>query len=170
MGVGALESLRYANRFALEKWAEVWKNPGIALSDTYGTKAFLKDFDYRLANLYDGTRHDSGDPYEYVNDIIKHYGKLGIDYSSKKITFSDNLNFEKMEKIHRYCFEQNIQCNFGIGTFLTNDFENTKPLNIVIKPFFINDIPVVKLGEGDGKVNGGSEEAIRYTKWVFGMQ
>lgn len=38
---------------------------GIALTDVVGMDAFLRDFDLYFAKLFDGLRHDSGDPYEW---------------------------------------------------------------------------------------------------------
>lgn len=166
MGISALESLRYANRYAFKKWADVFSDPGIALSDTFGVGAFLRDFDVKLAKLYDGTRQDSGDPLVYMDNMIQHYRNIGVDPSIKKIVFSDSLDFYKAKNIIDYS-RRRIRTSFGIGTYLSNDFENSSPLNIVIKPWSFNNIPVVKLGEGTGKVSG-DEKAVEYTKWVFG--
>lgn len=168
MGVGALHSLRHANKYALYEWQEVFPDPGIALSDTFGIDAFLNDFDVTMAKLYDGTRQDSGNPAEYAKRIASHYEKLGIDVRQKKIIFSDSLDITKAIQLKSFCDHHlGINSEFGIGTFLTNDFEEFSPLNIVIKPWAFDNIPVVKLGEGEGKVSGDSK-AIEYTKWVFG--
>ena len=167
MGVGALHSLRYANKYALYEWARVFPDPGIALSDTFGIDAFFNDFNVTLAKLYDGTRQDSGDPLEYTKRIVLHYKKLGIDPKQKKIIFSDSLDLDKALILKSFCDHIGINSEFGIGTYLTNDFKEFNPLNIVIKPWAFNNIPVVKLGEGEGKVSG-DPKAIEYTKWVFG--
>ena len=66
MGTSALVGLRYANRFAFENWVDVYKGDlGIALTDTFGSEAFFKDMDLKLSKIYDGFRHDSGDPYDF---------------------------------------------------------------------------------------------------------
>jgi len=78
MGTSALVGLRYANRFAFENWVEVYKGDlGIALTDTFGSEAFFKDMDLKLSKIYDGVRHDSGDPFIFVDRVIEHYRKTG---------------------------------------------------------------------------------------------
>ena len=55
--------LRDSQVFALEVWAKEYRGDlGIALSDVYGMDAFLRDFDMYFCKLFDGARHDSGDP------------------------------------------------------------------------------------------------------------
>jgi len=165
MGVSVLESLRHANRFALQKWAETYKgNLGIALTDTFGTRAFFADFDLASAKLYDGVRHDSGDPYNFANAAIAHYDTLGIDPRSKTIVFSDGLDVGEAIAIKNN-FESEIKVAFGIGTHFTNDFEGSPALNMVIKMAECNGVPVVKLSDEPGKVCG-DEEAVRVVRWT----
>jgi nicotinate phosphoribosyltransferase len=58
--------LRDAQVFAFDKWAQEYRGDlGIALSDTYGFNAFLRDFDMYFCKLFDGVRHDSGDPFDW---------------------------------------------------------------------------------------------------------
>lgn len=169
MGVSALSGLRYANRSALYKWQRVYNgNLGIALTDTFGSEAFFRDFDTFLSKLYDGVRHDSGDPFKFGEKVIAHYNKLKINPRSKTIVFSDGLNVDLAIKLHEY-FAGRIKVSFGIGTHFTNDFEGSKPLNMVIKLWSVNGIPVVKLGEyseNPGKVMG-DEDAVKVAKWTF---
>jgi nicotinate phosphoribosyltransferase len=165
MGVSALESLRYANRFALLKWQETYKLPGFALTDTYGTDAFFQDFAIKLANVYSGLRHDSGCPFKFADKAIKHYEKLDIDPNTKLIIFSDGLDVQKALNISKHC-KGKINCSFGIGTHFSNDINDSKPLNIVIKLHAINGIPVVKLSDDLGKTIG-DKDAIRVAKWMF---
>ena len=48
---------------ASRSWAREYRGDlGIALSDVYGMDAFLRDFDMYFCKLFDGARHDSGDP------------------------------------------------------------------------------------------------------------
>ena len=166
MGVSALESLRHANRYALRKWKEVYKGDlGIALTDTFGSTAFWKDFDRELAKVYDGVRHDSGDPIEFGHAAIAHYESHGIEPSGKKIIFSDGLNVKKALKIAE-AFADVVTPFFGIGTHFTNDFASPA-LNMVIKLRTVNDIPVVKLSDEPGKETG-QEDAVQVAKWTFG--
>ena len=161
-----LKGMRHANRFALDAWADTFRGAlGIALSDTYGTSAFFDDFDLYLAKLFDGVRHDSGDPFVFASKTISHYRSLGISPATKTIVFSDNLNPDKCIELRKYCGDT-IPCSFGIGTNLTNDFPASKALNMVIKLVRLNDIPVVKLSDDPAKETGDSD-ALRIARWTF---
>lgn len=167
MGISALESLRYANRYALHKWKETYRaNLGIALTDTFGTEAFFKDFDLELAKVYDGVRHDSGDPIAFGESVILMYHQHGINPQHKTIIFSDGLNPDKCIELHKH-FYNKINVAFGIGTNLTNDFDDHKALNMVIKLRTVNGIPVVKLSDEPGKETG-DPKAVEVAKWTFG--
>jgi nicotinate phosphoribosyltransferase len=160
-----LDSIRHCNRAALLAWQEVFKGSlGIALTDTIGSPAFFADFDKCLARSYDGIRQDSGDPFEFADRAIKHYESVGIDPASKTIIFSDSLNVEKAIAIKEYCGDR-IKCAFGIGTNLSNDYPNSPALNIVIKLWSINGVPVVKLSDSPGKTMG-DPEAVKVTNWI----
>ena len=162
----ALESINHCNYYAMQKWIDVYGTSlGIALCDTITTKMFLKDFDRKMAMLHRGCRHDSNSPYIFASQIVNHYKKLGIDPMSKTIVFSDGLDVKATIDIKKYC-EGMIKCSFGIGTFLTNQgFENSPPLNMVIKLYSINDFPTVKLSDNKGKENG-DPSAISFMKWI----
>ena len=85
---GAEFGYKRANYLALENWVNVYDGDlGIALSDTYTTDVFLKNFSRKHAKLFDGVRHDSGDPYKFVNKVINRYKELGIDPTTKTIIF-----------------------------------------------------------------------------------
>lgn len=166
MAHSVLQGLRNANRFALDAWTKVYRGSlGIALTDTYGTDAFLKDFDVYLAKLFDGVRHDSGDPFNFIDKVVQHYGTLGIDPATKTIVFSDSLNAELACRIAAAC-KGKIRCSFGIGTNFTNDFQGSPALNMVIKMQSINNAQVVKLSDDPSKATGDSD-AIRVAKWTF---
>lgn len=166
MGISALESLRHANRFALKIWSDIFQgNLGIALTDTFGTDIFFEDFDPYLAHLYDGVRHDSGDPLTFAQTTIDFYKSLNINPKTKTIVFSDDLNPQKVLTIKSYCHDL-INCVFGIGTNFTNDFENSEPLKMVIKLFKCNNIPVVKFSDSPLKITG-DKDAQRVAKWTF---
>lgn len=172
MGTSALVGLRYANRFAFDNWIDVYNGDlGIALTDTFGSKAFFKDMDLRLSKIYDGFRHDSGDPYDFVDAVIEHYRKMGIDPMKKSIVFSDALNTDMAILLKKYC-EGRINCSFGIGTSLTNNsdvFRESPPLNMVIKLHSIDGIPVVKLSDSPEKETG-ERDAIRVANYIFGRK
>ncbi|HUC82094.1 MAG TPA: nicotinate phosphoribosyltransferase [Flavisolibacter sp.] len=161
---------KMANTMALEHWVDVYRGElGIALSDTYTTDEFFEVFDKKFARLFDGVRHDSGDPLLFADKTIAHYQKLGIDPLTKSIIFSDGLNNEKVESIQKHC-EGRIRISFGIGTNLTNDV-GLKPMNIVMKmtealPEGEDWTPVVKLSDEPMK-HTGDERSIALAKAVL---
>lgn len=163
-----LSNVRLVNsqKYMLETWVKEYRGDlGIALSDTLGFEAFLNDFDKFLAKLYDGCRHDSGNPYTWCLSLIKHYKKLGIDPRTKTAVFSDGLTFEKALQLYE-TFKDQIQTSFGIGTNLTNDVGLT-PLQIVIKLVYVNGSPVAKLSDSPGKGMCENESFLNYLKYVY---
>lgn len=161
---------KMANTTALEHWIEVFGGDlGIALSDTFTTDEFYKSFDKKFAKLFDGVRHDSGDPLVFADKTIAHYKSLGINPLSKTIIFSDALNYEKVKKIVDHC-KGKIGISFGVGTSLSNDV-GLKPMNIVIKmtealPETKPWIEVVKLSDEPMKYTG-DEHAIQLAKEIL---
>jgi nicotinate phosphoribosyltransferase len=143
--------LASSQRAALAAWLEEYPNQlGIALTDCITMDAFLRDFGPEFAERYQGLRHDSGDPVEWGEKAIAHYEKLGIDPMSKVLVFSDNLDLEKAVDLYRH-FNTRVNLSFGIGTRLTCDIPQVKPLNIVIKLVECNGKPVAKLSDSPGK-------------------
>lgn len=129
---GAMYGYKHANYMGLENWVNVYDGDlGIALSDTYTTEVFLRNFSRKHAKLFDGVRHDSGDPYKFTLEVIRRYKELGIDPTTKTIVFSNALDFPTYDEINEYC-KGRIRCAAGIGTNLTNDC-GFKPSNIVMK-------------------------------------
>ena len=160
---------KMANLLGLENWSNVYRGDlGIALSDTYTTEAFFKQFDKKLTKLFDGVRHDSGDAIEFAQKTINHYNSKGIDPNSKTIIFSDGLDYNKVERIVNFC-KGKIGISFGIGTDFTNDV-GLERMNIVLKmtetlPEDGEWTPVIKLSDEAMKHTGDPEEiemAIRY--------
>ncbi|WP_018675500.1 nicotinate phosphoribosyltransferase [Riemerella columbina] len=149
---------KMANQLALEHWVDVYRGDlGVALSDTYTTEVFFRQFDKKFAKLFDGVRHDSGDPIEFAKKTIKHYESFGINPNFKYIIFSDGLNLEKVEEI-TVATRGTIGISFGIGTNLTNDV-GLRPMNIVMKLIGVQApngdwIPTVKLSDERGKYTG----------------
>ena len=162
-----VENLRTAQKRALYVWLQEYGTDlGIALTDTFTTKAFFEDFDIVLARAFSGVRHDSGDPIEFGENVIKHYQKLCIDPKAKIIVFSDGLDIPEAIRIFKH-FVGRIGVSFGIGTNLTNDLGPT-PLNIVIKLIECNGIPVVKLSDNPGKAIGDPDMIQRVRKTYVG--
>lgn len=129
----AVHSPKDANFMVMENWVKTYDgNLGTVLTDTYTVDAFLRNFSMKLAKLYDGVRHDSGDPFEFGDKMIAKYKSYGIDPMSKTIVFSDGLDFPTAAKIKEY-FAGKIKVTFGIGTNLTCDMPGVKPMNIVMK-------------------------------------
>ena len=158
--------LRDSQKAALEAWVHEYRGDlGIALTDVVGMAAFLRDFDLYFAKLFDGLRHDSGDPYVWGDKAIAHYDKLKIDPKTKILTFSDGLDLEKAWELHQY-FKDRIRTSFGIGTNLTNDMGIT-PINIVLKLVECNGQPVAKLSDSPGKTMINNDTYLAYLRQVF---
>ena len=135
---------------ALEDWVQEYRGDlGVALTDTVGMDAFLADFDMYFAKLFDGLRHDSGDPYAWGEKAIAHYQKLRIDPQAKRLVFSDGLDLDTALALYQR-FADRIQLGFGIGTRLTNDM-GLETINIVMKLTHANGQPVAKISDSPGK-------------------
>ncbi|ADX68404.1 MULTISPECIES: nicotinate phosphoribosyltransferase [Weeksella] len=167
---GARFGYKIANSISLDRWVKVFYGDlGIALTDTYTSAIFFRQFDKKLSKLFDGVRHDSGDPIEFAQMTIDHYQKMGINPLHKTIIFSDGLNPEKVENITKFC-KNKIGISFGIGTNLTND-TGLRPMNIVMKLTGISsyDIPwtgVVKLSD-EGNKHTGNVRDIELAKEIL---
>jgi nicotinate phosphoribosyltransferase len=158
--------LRDSQVAALEAWAKEYRGDlGIALSDVYGLTAFLRDFDMYFCKLFDGTRHDSGDPFAWGERVLAHYQANRVDPRSKVLVFSDGLDIPKVMKLYEH-FHGRCQLAFGVGTNLTNDVGPT-PLNIVIKMVRCNGQPVAKLSDSPGKNMCEDKAYIAYLRQVF---
>ncbi len=161
--------LRDSQKAALECWVREYRGDlGVALTDVVGMDAFLRDFDLYFAKLFDGLRHDSGDPYEWGDKAIAHYEKLKIDPKTKTLTFSDGLTLQKAWDLHEY-FKKRIKTGFGIGTNLTNDMGLVQ-LNIVLKLVECNGQPVAKLSDSPGKTMIDDDTYLAYLKKVFDVK
>lgn len=152
---------------ALESWVQEYRGElGIALTDCVTTDVFLKDFDLYFAKLFDGLRHDSGDPKVFADKCIEHYKSLRIEPMTKTLVFSDGLDFETCHEIIEHC-DGRINVSFGIGTNLTCDINGVKPLNIVLKMITCNGQPVAKISDSQGKGMCEDEQFVDYLKHVF---
>jgi nicotinate phosphoribosyltransferase len=158
--------LRDSQIFAFESWAKEYRGDlGIALSDVYGMSAFLRDFDMFFCKLFDGARHDSGDPFQWGERMIAHYLSNRVNPSTKTLIFSDGLTIPRTIELYRQ-FHGRCQLAFGIGTNLTNDLGYT-PLQIVIKMVRCNGQPVAKLSDTPSKNMCDDEKYLAYLRQVF---
>ncbi|QNP49283.1 nicotinate phosphoribosyltransferase [Diaphorobacter aerolatus] len=162
--------LRDSQVFGFESWAREYRGDlGIALSDVYGMSAFLRDFDLYFCKLFDGARHDSGDPFEWGERLLAHYRANRVDPLTKVLIFSDALTIPRIIELYRR-FSGRCQLAFGIGTNLTNDMGDPPehvPLQIVIKMTRCNGQPVAKLSDAPGKNMCDDEKYLAYLRQVF---
>jgi len=158
--------LRDSQVFGFESWAKEYRGDlGIALSDVYGMSAFLRDFDLYFCKLFDGARHDSGDPFAWGERLIEHYRKNRVDPRTKTLIFSDALTVPRTIELYQQ-FRGRCQLAFGIGTNLTNDL-GYEPLQIVIKMVRCNGQPVAKLSDTPSKNMCDDEKYLAYLRQVF---
>ncbi len=158
--------LRDSQTFGFETWAREYRGDlGIALSDVYGMDAFLRDFDMYFCKLFDGARHDSGDPIQWGERLIAHYQHNRVDPRTKTLVFSDGLSFGRVIELYRR-FRGRARLAFGVGTHLTNDLGYT-PLQIVIKMVRCNGQPVAKLTDSPEKNMCDDPAYIAYLRQVF---
>jgi nicotinate phosphoribosyltransferase len=161
--------LANSQRAALAAWLDEYPDQlGIALTDCITMDAFLRDFGPEFATRYQGLRHDSGDPVEWGEKAIAHYEKLGIDPMTKVLVFSDNLDLSKAVDLYRQ-FSSRVNLGFGIGTRLTCDIPQVKPLNIVIKLVECNGKPVAKLSDSPGKTICHDKAFVRALRKAFDL-
>lgn len=170
----AITSPKESNFIVMENWVKTFDgNLGTFLTDTYTVDVFLRNFSMKMAKLYDGVRHDSGDPLVFVDKMINKYKSYGIEPMSKTIIFSDGLDFPAAAKIKEYCAGK-IKASFGIGTNLTCDIPNVKPMNIVmkLKECRVNErqpiYSCVKLSDVPDKAIGKPEDIANY-KYQLGI-
>ncbi|WP_225785113.1 nicotinate phosphoribosyltransferase [Xenophilus sp. Marseille-Q4582] len=158
--------LRDSQIYGFEMWAREYRGDlGIALSDVYGMSAFLRDFDLYFCKLFDGARHDSGDPFHWGERMIAHYHANRVDPLTKTLIFSDGLTMPRTIELYRQ-FRGRCQLAFGIGTNLTNDL-GYEPLQIVIKMIRCNGQPVAKLSDTPSKNMCEDEKYLAYLRQVF---
>lgn len=138
MGIAAMiDDYERASEKALEYWIGCFGEGvlGIALTDTFGTQAFLRAFSkpalngsYKrsYAELFTGVRQDSGDPEEYIKLMRAFCDKIGI--KDKTIIFSDSLTVDKCKKYRDLAENYGFRASFGIGTHLTSMAFVTYPI------------------------------------------
>ncbi|MBR6446661.1 MAG: nicotinate phosphoribosyltransferase [Prevotella sp.] len=171
--IGGMYGPQMANHMAMEAWRHTFRGAlGTFLYDSFGWDIFAMNFSEDFANQFKGLRVDSGDNREQLQKIAEKYEQLGIDPRTKQVIFSNALDTDRAIEIQSYA-KDFCQPSFGIGTHFTNDFENIKPMNIVIKLVavkiteswtFYND--TCKLSEDKGKHTGLPEVIERFKRAV----
>jgi nicotinate phosphoribosyltransferase len=161
--------LRDHQKAALEAWVQEYRGDlGTALTDVINMDAFLADFDLYFAKLFDGLRHDSGDPYVWGEKALAHYAAMRVDAHSKRLVFSDGLDIPRALALYRH-FADRTQLGFGIGTHLSNDM-GLKPIGIVMKLTRCNGQPVAKISDSPGKTLCDDPTFMAYLKQVFSVK
>lgn len=161
--------LRDSQVYGFEMWAKEYRGDlGIALSDVYGMEPFLKDFDMYFCKLFDGARHDSGDPFVWGERMIEHWACNKCDPRSKSLIFSDALTIPRVIELYRR-FHGRVGIGFGVGTNLMNDLGPTA-LNVVIKMVQANGQPVAKISDAPEKGMCEDEGYLLYLRQVFGIK
>lgn len=181
MAIAVIHGYENANSLAMDLWEAAYPTAKsnalhIALTDTFSTDAFNLNFktDAERAERWRGLRHDSGDPFEFISKARATYESMGIDYRKKVIVFSDSLDVELAAKLQDAVDQAGFIGAFGIGTFLTNDYqrsdinERSMPLNMVIKVALVEGKPCVKISDDITK-NTGDPEVVNQIKQKFGI-
>ena len=169
------EELKYTPYRVLESWQRTYDgNLLIVLPDTFGTTGFLRNAPGWVAG-WSGFRVDSKDPVAAGEELIDWWHSQGQDPSGKLIIFSDGLDIDSIELIHRH-FSGKARVGFGWGTHLTNDFRGCAPdqndqlnaFSLVCKVTRANGCPTVKLSDNLEKASGPETAVQRYIR-VFGQ-
>ena len=151
---------------AMKYWIKEYNdNLGVVLTDVITLDDFLLDFNKEFAEAFDGVRQDSGDPFIWAEKMIAHYKKLGIDPKTKKLVFSDSLNFDKAIELYDRFHDQAL-VSFGIGTNLTNDL-GPEPLDIVMKMTKCNGKDVAKISDTAIKADLFNQTYVKELKKIF---
>ncbi len=162
--------LRDSQHFAFEAWSREYRGDlGIALSDVYGMNAFLRDFDLFFCKLFDGVRHDSGDPLAWAQHLLAHYRRNRIDPRSKTLVFSKALSVARVIEIYRQ-LRGRCQLGFGIATDLTNDLGDPPAhvaLQTVIKMVRCNGQPVANLSDPPARAMCDDAPYLAHLREVF---
>lgn len=158
--------VRTSHSQMLRDWIDRYPDLGIALTDTFGSEFFFSDFTPEQADKFRGLRHDSGDPIEFGEQVIRFYQGLGIDPTTKTIVFSDGLDIDTIVHLQDH-FKGRINTVYGWGTTLTNDL-GLPALNIVMKatrvrlPKTSQEAELVKLSDNEGKHTGPEQKVKEY--------
>lgn len=158
------KDLRNFQRDALDHWLLTFRGKNsTALSDCIGIKSFMEDWDEFYTKNFNCIRHDSGDPFKFIDTVIKKI--YGVN-----LLFSDGLNPKKCNEIKNYCRNEvcGIRPSFGIGTAFTNNV-GLEPLQIVMKLNKVNGEPVCKISDSNGKIMCEDKNFVHKLKQTFGV-
>jgi nicotinate phosphoribosyltransferase len=164
------EDILDAHNKMLQAWEQTYSPDYMtALTDTFGSDFFFRDFTPEQARSWNALRHDSGDPYDFGEKVITFYENLGIDPSTKTIVFSDGLDLDTIVKLNAH-FSDRINTTYGWGTTLTNDL-GLPALNIVMKATHVRlpdgrEAGTVKLSDNEGKHTGTAEDVEKYQREI----
>lgn len=167
-GIAGMYGPQEANYIAMDMWQKTFQGAlGIFLYDTYTWQPFSDNFSEHFARCFSGLRVDSGDNEEQLEKIISKYKSLKIDPKTKQIVFSNaftpNTAVELNSKIKDKCL-----ASFGIGTSLTCNLPDVKPMNIVIKLVESKITEnrkwskTCKMSEDKGKTTGDNDVVERF--------
>lgn len=143
-------------------------NLRIVLPDTFGTTSFLADAPDWVAR-WTGMRIDSKEPIAGGEEAVQWWKKRGEDPVQKMLIFSDGLDVDGIEQVHRH-FSGRVRLGFGWGTLLTNDFRGfaadkaLDPISIVCKILSAGGAPAVKLSDNPTKATGPASSVARYRR------
>lgn len=158
--------LRDSQTAALDAWVKEYTGDlGIALTDVIGMDAFLRDFNLYYTKLFDGLRHDSGNPFEWADKALGHYDRMRVNAKDKLLVFSDGLSFDKALALKAHV-DNRAKVAFGIGTYLTND-TGVPAMDVVMKMVRCNDQDVAKLSDSPGKTMCQNPGYVDYLRSVF---
>lgn len=157
------EGLRGSHNRVLRDWRERYGDDlSVALTDTFGSDFFFRDFMPEQAREWKGLRHDSGDPFAFGERAIAFYEAHGVDPKDKLLVYSDGLDIDRIERLHAR-FAGRIGLLYGWGTNLTNDL-GYRTLSLVMKPVSVDGRPVVKLSDNPAKASGPKEVVDRHVR------
>ena len=121
---GAQFGYKNANYMALENWVNVYDGDlGTALTDTYTTDVFFRNFSMKQAKLFDGIRQDSGDEYKFIEkpkkeeDFKKGHSNnsfvpIDPEWTLEQIVFPNKLK-EQLADVISFCKNKNRIINDG---------------------------------------------------------
>ena len=131
-----------------------------------GMDAFLRDFDLFFCKLFDGVRHDSGDPFEWGEKLIAHYQKMRIDPHTQ-----DDGVLRQPQRAARDPPVRALQaaaCRPRSASAPTSPTTSGyEPLQIVIKMTRCNGQPVAKISDEPSKTMDYDPSYVAYLREVF---
>jgi nicotinate phosphoribosyltransferase len=167
-GHGVRASLSVVNQ---QWWDTFGYALSIALPDTFGTAAFLREFTPAQARAWKGFRQDSGDPNAIIRDgYIPFFRECGLseeEIRTKLIIPSDGLELRSISHLVRD-FGNAVKISSGWGSNLTNDL-GFSTLSIVVKVAEAAGRGTVKLSDNPAKAMGRPEDIARYMR-IFGYK